>query len=49
MFRILSDEIDRCLALIGVPRLADVTRENLRTYPQLTARARQAIPVAIPS
>jgi L-lactate dehydrogenase (cytochrome) len=49
VFRIFRDEIDRCLALIGVPRLADVTRENLRTYPQLTARERQAIPVAIPS
>jgi L-lactate dehydrogenase (cytochrome) len=46
VFRILSDEIDRCLALIGVPKLSDVTRENLRTYPTMTARERQAIPVA---
>jgi len=47
MFRILTDEVDRCLALIGVPRLADVTRENLRTYPVLSPRERQAIPVAV--
>ena len=46
VFRILTDEIDRCLALIGVPKLSDVTRENLRTYPTMTARERQAIPVA---
>jgi isopentenyl diphosphate isomerase/L-lactate dehydrogenase-like FMN-dependent dehydrogenase len=49
VFRILTDEIDRCLALIGVPKLSDVTRENLRSYPQLTTREKQAIPVAIPS
>ena len=30
VFRILKDEIDKCLALIGVPRLADVGRANLR-------------------
>ena len=47
MFRILTDEVDRCLALIGVPRLAEVTRENLRTYPVLSARERQAIAVAV--
>ena len=45
-FRILKDEVDKCLALIGVPKLSDVTRENLRTYPTMTARERQAIPVA---
>jgi L-lactate dehydrogenase (cytochrome) len=30
VFRILNDEIDKCLALIGVPCLSQVTRENLR-------------------
>ncbi len=47
MFRILHDEVDRCLALIGVPNLSDVTREDLRTYPQLTPRQREALPVAV--
>jgi L-lactate dehydrogenase (cytochrome) len=46
VFRILTDEIDRCLALIGVPRLSEVSRENLRQYPTLTVRERQAIPVS---
>ena len=48
-FRILHDEVDRCLALIGVPNLSDVTREDLRTYPQLTPRQREAMPVAVRS
>jgi len=30
VFRIFKDEIDRCLALIGVPSLSQVGRENLR-------------------
>ena len=30
VFRILKDEIDKCLALIGAPCLSKVTRENLR-------------------
>ncbi|MGE3909371.1 MAG: alpha-hydroxy acid oxidase [Chloroflexota bacterium] len=47
MFRIFRDEIDRCLALIGVPRLSDVTREDLRTYPALTSRQKEAIPAAV--
>jgi L-lactate dehydrogenase (cytochrome) len=46
VFRILTDEIDRCLALIGVPRLADVTRENLRMpAPGQPTREREAVPV----
>ncbi|MCC7371166.1 MAG: alpha-hydroxy-acid oxidizing protein [Chloroflexi bacterium] len=49
MFRIFRDEVDRCLALIGVPKLSEVTREDLRAYPQLTAREKQAIPVAVRS
>ena len=31
VFRILTDEIDRCLALIGIPKLSEVTRADLRT------------------
>ena len=46
VFRILTDEIDRCLALIGVPRLADVSRENLRMPQAQPVRERQPIPVS---
>jgi isopentenyl diphosphate isomerase/L-lactate dehydrogenase-like FMN-dependent dehydrogenase len=46
VFRILTDEIDRCLALIGVPRLADVSRENLRLPQAQPVRERQPIPVS---
>ena len=49
MFRIFRDEVDRCLALIGVPRLSEVTREDLRAYPQLSPRQLEAIPVAVRS
>ncbi|MFN8524558.1 MAG: alpha-hydroxy acid oxidase [Chloroflexota bacterium] len=45
VFRILGDEVDRCLALIGVPKLSEVTRENLRTYPTAPARVQQAVPI----
>ncbi|MFN8636792.1 MAG: alpha-hydroxy acid oxidase [Chloroflexota bacterium] len=45
MFRIMHDEIDRCLALIGVPRLDMVSRENLRLHAMVPNRERQAIPV----
>jgi L-lactate dehydrogenase (cytochrome) len=46
VFRILTDEIDRCLALIGVPRLDQVSRENLRLGQAQSAREAQAIPVS---
>jgi L-lactate dehydrogenase (cytochrome) len=48
VFRILTDEIDRCLALIGVPRLSEVTRENLR-LPAVAQPAREAQPVPVPA
>jgi isopentenyl diphosphate isomerase/L-lactate dehydrogenase-like FMN-dependent dehydrogenase len=48
VFRILTDEIDRCLALIGVPRLADVSRENLR-MPATNQPARERQPVSVPA
>jgi isopentenyl diphosphate isomerase/L-lactate dehydrogenase-like FMN-dependent dehydrogenase len=44
-FRILKDEVDKCLALIGVPRLADVTRENLRMPQSQPLRATQAVSI----
>jgi L-lactate dehydrogenase (cytochrome) len=47
VFRILTDEIDRCLALIGIPKLADVSREDLRQAPTLPLRERQAVPVPV--
>lgn len=48
VFRILTDEIDRCLALIGVPRLDQVTRENLR-MPATNPPAREREAVSIPA
>ena len=45
VFRILSDEIDRCLALIGIPKLSDVTRADLRMAGAQTIRERQAASV----
>ncbi len=45
VFRIFKDEIDRCLALIGVPRLADLSRENLRSYGAQPVRQPQPVPV----
>jgi L-lactate dehydrogenase (cytochrome) len=47
VFRILTDEIDRCLALIGIPKLSEVTRSDLRQAPALPLRERQPIPVAV--
>jgi isopentenyl diphosphate isomerase/L-lactate dehydrogenase-like FMN-dependent dehydrogenase len=44
-FRILKDEVDKCLALIGVPKLADVTRENLRLPQSQPVRATQAVSI----
>jgi isopentenyl diphosphate isomerase/L-lactate dehydrogenase-like FMN-dependent dehydrogenase len=46
VFRILTDEIDRCLALIGIPKLSEVTRSDLRQAPALPLRERQPIPVS---
>jgi len=46
VFRILQDEIDRCLALIGVPRLSELSRENLRHYVAQPALERLVIPVS---
>ena len=46
VFRILTDEIDRCLALIGIPKLSDVTRADLRPAPTLPlGEQREAVPV----
>ena len=46
VFRILTDEIDRCLALIGIPKLSDVTRADLRAAPTLPlGEQREAVPV----
>jgi len=46
VFRILTDEIDRCLALIGIPKLSDVTRADLRAAPTLPlGEQRQAVSV----
>ena len=45
VFRILTDEIDRCLALIGIPKLSDVTRADLRTAPTSPLGERKAVPV----
>jgi len=48
VFRILTDEIDRCLALIGIPKLSDVSRSDLRLAPTLPLRAgpeREAVPI----
>jgi len=47
-FRILKDEVDRCLALIGVPRLDQVTRENLR-LPATNSPVRERETVSIPA
>ncbi len=44
VFRILTDEIDRCLALIGIPKLSDVSRADLRQVPTLPLGERQAVP-----
>jgi L-lactate dehydrogenase (cytochrome) len=47
VFRILTDEIDRCLALIGIPKLSDVTRADLRMVSAQPLREqKQAVPVA---
>jgi L-lactate dehydrogenase (cytochrome) len=45
MFRIMRDEIDRCLALIGVPKLSEVSRADLRLQPSLEAKLAEAIAV----
>ena len=45
VFRILTDEIDRCLALIGIPKLSDVTRADLRQVPTLPLGERQAVSI----
>ena len=47
-FQPSTDEIDRCLALIGVPRLDQVTRENLRMA-SITPPAREREAVSIPA
>jgi L-lactate dehydrogenase (cytochrome) len=45
VFRILTDEIDRCLALNGIPRLSEVSRSDLRQAPVLPLGERQAVPI----
>jgi L-lactate dehydrogenase (cytochrome) len=45
VFRILTDEIDRCLALIGIPNLSEVSRADLRHAPTPRLGERQTVPV----